>query len=62
MGFAADGVAAAVRAAQMGAIDYHRICAAVVAAGCVGHLASVPGRRVVYYGRTAELRVEHFPD
>ena len=30
-------------------------------AGCAGYLVSVLGRRVVYYGRTAETHVEHFP-
>lgn len=60
--FDAGGVAAAVAAAQAGAVDYHDFCPAVAAAGCVGYLVSVPGRRVVYYGRTAELHVEHFTD
>ncbi|MGC9449544.1 hypothetical protein [Cereibacter johrii] len=31
------------------------------AAGCAGYLVSFPGRRVLYLGRTAEVRVEHFP-
>lgn len=30
-------------------------------AGCAGYLASFLGRRAVYYGRTAETHVEHFP-
>lgn len=33
----------------------------VKAAGCAGYLASFLGRRVVYFGRTAETHVEHFP-
>lgn len=60
--FDAGGVAAAVRAAQAGEGDYARFCAAVAAAGCVGYHVSVPGRRVLYYGRTAETHVELFPD
>lgn len=31
------------------------------AAGCAGYLVSFLGRRVVYFGRTAETHVEHFP-
>lgn len=30
-------------------------------AGCAGYLVSFLGRRVVYYGRTAETHVELFP-
>lgn len=30
-------------------------------AGCAGYLVSFLGRRVVYYGRTAETHVEFFP-
>ncbi|MBN2971320.1 DUF1398 family protein [Roseomonas aeriglobus] len=62
MPFDAAGVAAAVRDAQAGAINYHGFCAAIATAGCVGYLVSIPGRRVVYYGRTAETHVELFPD
>lgn len=32
------------------------------AAGCAGYLVSFLGRRVVYFGRTAETHVEHFPN
>lgn len=30
-------------------------------AGCAGYLVSFLGRRVVYFGRTAEIHAEHFP-
>jgi hypothetical protein len=30
-------------------------------AGCVAYMVSLPGRRVVYYGRTGASHVEHFP-
>jgi uncharacterized protein YbcV (DUF1398 family) len=30
-------------------------------AGCAGYLVSFLGRRVVYFGRTADTHVEHFP-
>lgn len=31
------------------------------AAGCAGYLVSFLGRRVAYFGRTAETHIEHFP-
>ena len=31
-------------------------------AGCVGYMAFMAGRRVVYYGRTGDSHVEWFPD
>jgi uncharacterized protein YbcV (DUF1398 family) len=30
-------------------------------AGCAGYMVSFSGRRVVYFGRTAETHVENFP-
>ncbi|MGE0024361.1 MAG: DUF1398 domain-containing protein [Hyphomicrobium sp.] len=59
--FSAPGVEKAVRASQAGEIDFKRFCMEVAAAGCIGYLVSFPGRRVVYYGRTAETHVEPFP-
>ena len=32
-----------------------------MAAGCAGYLVSFPGRRVLYWGRTAHTHVEMFP-
>lgn len=60
-GCSAAGVEAAVRAVQAGAIDYKTFCQRVMAAGCAGYLVSMPGRRVVYCGRTGETHVELFP-
>ncbi len=60
-GFDAAAVAAAVKQAQLGAVTYPQFCDLVMAAGCLGYLVSIPGRRVVYFGRTAETHVEHFP-
>lgn len=40
---------------------YPVFCSQVKAAGCAGYMASFLGRRVVYFGRTAETHVEHFP-
>ncbi len=47
--------------AKAAGYSYAGFCATVAAAGCAGYLVSFPGRRVVYFGRTAETHVEHFP-
>jgi uncharacterized protein YbcV (DUF1398 family) len=54
-------VEAAVRQSQAGSHTYRAFCEKVMAAGCSGYLVSLLGRRVVYFGRTAETHVEHFP-
>jgi uncharacterized protein YbcV (DUF1398 family) len=61
--FASAGVEALVRWAQANGPDYSyaAFCEKVKAAGCAGYLVSFLGRRVVYYGRTAETHVEQFP-
>jgi len=52
-----------VRRAQANPSDYSYVAFSekVKAAGCAGYLVSFLGRRVVYFGRTAETHVEHFP-
>lgn len=62
-GFDAAAVARAVREAQAGApgYTYAGFSAKVKAAGCAGYMVSFPGRRVLFFGRTAETHVEHFP-
>jgi uncharacterized protein YbcV (DUF1398 family) len=52
-----------VRWAQANTTDYSYVgfSERVKLAGCAGYLVSFPGRRVVYFGRTAETHVEHFP-
>jgi uncharacterized protein YbcV (DUF1398 family) len=54
---------AAIREAQQAAPDYsyRRFCEKVMAGGCAGYVVSFSGRRAVYFGRTAETHVEHFP-
>jgi uncharacterized protein YbcV (DUF1398 family) len=42
--------------------SYKVFCEKIAAAGCAGYLVSFTGRRVLYFGRTAESHVEHFPD
>ncbi|ALG74944.1 hypothetical protein VY88_25600 [Azospirillum thiophilum] len=61
--FRADAIEAAVREAQANSpgYSYRGFCETVRAAGCAGYMVSFLGRRVVYYGRTAESHVEHFP-
>jgi uncharacterized protein YbcV (DUF1398 family) len=59
--FAADGVAAAVRAIQQKQIEYREFCERIAKAGCVGYMVSLAGRRAVYYGRTGDNYVEPFP-
>lgn len=61
--FAGVEVEALVRWAQANGPDYSypAFCERAKAAGCAGYLVSFSGRRVVYYGRTAEMHVELFP-
>ena len=62
-GFAPDLVARAVRDAQIGADGYTfaGFCDRLCAAGGAGYLVSFSGRRDLYFGRTGETHVEHFP-
>lgn len=57
------GIAAQIKWAQANPPDYAytAFCAHVKAQGCAGYLVSFLGRRVVYFGRSAETHVEHFP-
>lgn len=59
--FDAAKVAAAVGQSQRGEHSYREFCEKVIAAGCAGYIVSILGRRVVYFGRTAEMHIEHFP-
>lgn len=61
--FDTAGVAAQIKWAQANPPDYSysAFCRNVRALGCAGYLVSFPGRRVLYFGRTAETHVEHFP-
>jgi uncharacterized protein YbcV (DUF1398 family) len=57
------GIAAQVKWAQSNSPEYSyaAFCKNVKALGCAGYIVSFPGRRVLYFGRTAETHVEHFP-
>ncbi len=61
--FNAAEIGRLVRWAQANPADYSYVafCEKAKAAGCAGYLVSFSGRRVVYFGRTAETHVEHFP-
>jgi uncharacterized protein YbcV (DUF1398 family) len=59
--FNASEVEAAVRASQKQEIGYREFCRRVTRAGCVGYQVSLAGRRAVYYGRSGQTHVEHFP-
>lgn len=61
--FQAEAIERAVREAQSNApgYTYAGFCAKVKAAGCAGYMVSFSGKRVLYFGRTAETHVEHFP-
>jgi len=61
--FKANVIEQAVREAQTKVPGYSYVgfSAKVKAGGCAGYLVSFLGKRVVYFGRTAETHVEHFP-
>lgn len=61
--FDAAEIGRLVRWAQANPSDYSYVAFSekAKAAGCAGYLVSFLGRRVVYFGRTAETHVEHFP-
>lgn len=59
--FKAATVEANVRKSQANTHSYREFCENVKKAGCAGYLVTMPGRRVVYFGRTGEMHVEYFP-
>lgn len=61
--FDAATIREAIREAQQNApgYTYAGFCNKVSAAGCAGYIVSLPGRRVLYFGRTAETHTEYFP-
>ena len=58
--FLGEPVKEAVHAVEHGEIGYRMFCDRLAAAGCVGYLVSLAGRRSVYYGRTLAAHVEWF--
>jgi uncharacterized protein YbcV (DUF1398 family) len=61
--FNTAAIQAAIREAQqlVPGYTYAGFCRNVMDAGCVGYIVSFSGRRAVYFGRTAAMHVEHFP-
>jgi uncharacterized protein YbcV (DUF1398 family) len=61
--FDTAAIQCAIREAQQQVLGYTYagFCRKVMAAGCAGYQVSFTGRRAVYFGRTAELYTEHFP-
>jgi uncharacterized protein YbcV (DUF1398 family) len=61
--FDTDAIRSAIRDAQQLAVGYTYagFCTRVAAAGCAGYIVSFLGKRVVYFGRSAEVHTEHFP-
>ncbi|MFZ1662042.1 MAG: hypothetical protein WAT77_08780 [Paracoccaceae bacterium] len=61
--FDQPGVAAQIKWAQANPQEYSyaAFCKNVKALGCAGYIVSFLGRRVLYFGRTADIHVEHFP-
>jgi uncharacterized protein YbcV (DUF1398 family) len=53
----------AIREAQMLApgYSYKGFVGKMAGAGCAGYMVSFLGRRVLYFGRSADTHVEHFP-
>jgi uncharacterized protein YbcV (DUF1398 family) len=54
---------AAIKEAQqlVPGYTYRSFCEKAANAGCAFYLVSFSGRRALYFGRTAETHVEHFP-
>ena len=61
--FDSSGIVATIKWAQLNPPDYTYIGfnQRVTGYGCAGYLVSFIGRRVLYFGRTAEVHIEHFP-
>ncbi|MFN4360436.1 MAG: DUF1398 family protein [Hylemonella sp.] len=60
--FSAEGMVAAIRGAQAGAVKYPEFKRLSQAAGCASYTVWITGRHVSYYGRQGEVHVERFPD
>ena len=61
--FDTGAIKAAIKEAQqlVPGYTYEGFCKKVMSAGCAGYIVSFSGRRALYFGRTAETHVEHFP-
>lgn len=61
--FDQTGIVAQIKWAQTNPPEYSYVafCKNVKKYGCAGYIVSFSGRRVLYFGRTAETHTEHFP-
>jgi uncharacterized protein YbcV (DUF1398 family) len=59
--FFADGLITAIRGAQADTIRYPEFVKRATAAGVIAYWAHLTGRKVVYFGRKAEMHIEEFP-
>lgn len=61
--FNTTSIQAAIKEAQLQieGYSYKGFCEKIMKAGCAGYIVSFLGKRVVYFGRTADMHVEHFP-
>jgi uncharacterized protein YbcV (DUF1398 family) len=59
--FSHEGIVAALRAIQAQQITYLEFCDRIMAAGCISYVVSIAGRRALYFGRSGDVYVEHFP-
>jgi len=61
--FDVDVIRQAIREAQqlVAGYTYGGFCKTVTGAGCAGYFVSLLGKRVLYFGRTAEIHAELFP-
>jgi uncharacterized protein YbcV (DUF1398 family) len=54
-------VESAIREVEIGICTYKQFCAQIMTAGCAGYLVSLIGRRVLYFGRSAETYLQVIP-
>ena len=59
--FNKEGVVSAIRGAQSGMVRYPEFLKLTMAAGCIGYIVWIAGKRVSYFGRHGEVHIEHFP-
>ena len=61
--FNVDSIKKAIYVAQTKAENYTYtwFCETIMSAGCTNYLVSFVGKRVVYFGRTGDTHIEHFP-
>jgi uncharacterized protein YbcV (DUF1398 family) len=59
--FSPTEVVAAIRGAQEDTIRYPEFAKRSVAAGVIAYWAFLTGKRVMYFGRKGEFRIEEFP-